>query len=468
MVKLHIKHGDESQFLYETTTNTPIDNLTNQIALIYNGRLKVHRICNEMSMLAKHGVTLPVNMQGLTDEQITELKLKDEYADTCIPMDGYVEEEDGTGRRNGRAPTEKMRSILERTIQEAKDKISKKLVQADQCVTCDQVNEALQQLKGAVMIVYPMGLPPYDPVELEFKNQEELEGTQDSLDVIPEPDMSLWFSGKEMQRGKLLSDFVGKNEKTKVIVKIQKKGNSAPARERVVSEEEQKQMMAYYYRKQQELKKLEENEDHSYMDSEWADSSALKRSFQAPTEKMRSILERTIQEAKDKISKKLVQADQCVTCDQVNEALQQLKGAVMIVYPMGLPPYDPVELEFKNQEELEGTQDSLDVIPEPDMSLWFSGKEMQRGKLLSDFVGKNEKTKVIVKIQKKGNSAPARERVVSEEEQKQMMAYYYRKQQELKKLEENEDHSYMDSEWADSSALKRSFQGLNDIKWKPR
>jgi hypothetical protein len=94
-----------------------------------------------MSMLAKHGITLPVNMQGLTDEQISELKLKDEYTDKCIPMDGYVEEEDVAGRRNGRgfrlnfsivnisfsflAPTEKMRSILERTIQEAKDKVSK-------------------------------------------------------------------------------------------------------------------------------------------------------------------------------------------------------------------------------------------------------------------------------------------------------------------------------------------------------
>lgn len=66
--------------------------------------------------------------------------------------------------------------------------------------------------------------------------------------------MTLWFSGKEFQRGKILSDFIGKNEKTKVIVKIQKKGNAAPARERVVSEDEQKQMMAYYYRKQQELK----------------------------------------------------------------------------------------------------------------------------------------------------------------------------------------------------------------------
>lgn len=53
-----------------------------------------------------------------------------------------------------------------------------KLIQANKLLTFDDVNEALQQLKGAVMIVYPMGLPPYDPIELEFRNQEELEGTQ--------------------------------------------------------------------------------------------------------------------------------------------------------------------------------------------------------------------------------------------------------------------------------------------------
>jgi hypothetical protein len=34
--------------------------------------------------------------------------------------------------------------------------------------------------------------------------------------------MTIWFSGKELQRGKLLCDFVGKNEKTKLIVKLQK------------------------------------------------------------------------------------------------------------------------------------------------------------------------------------------------------------------------------------------------------
>jgi len=28
------------------------------------------------------------------------------------------------------------------------------------------------------MIVYPMGLPPHDPIRLEFENTEDLSGTQ--------------------------------------------------------------------------------------------------------------------------------------------------------------------------------------------------------------------------------------------------------------------------------------------------
>ena len=45
---------------------------------------------------------------------------------------------------------------------------------------------------------------------------------QASLEVIEEEQASLWFCGKEMQRGKKLKDHVGKNEKTKVIAKLQK------------------------------------------------------------------------------------------------------------------------------------------------------------------------------------------------------------------------------------------------------
>lgn len=46
MVQLHVKRGDESQFLLSTSVDTPMDALIKHITHIYNGRLKVHRICS--------------------------------------------------------------------------------------------------------------------------------------------------------------------------------------------------------------------------------------------------------------------------------------------------------------------------------------------------------------------------------------------------------------------------------------
>ena len=45
---------------------------------------------------------------------------------------------------------------------------------------------------------------------------------QASLQVLDEGATQLWWAGKELQRGKKLQDFIGKNEKTKLIIKIQK------------------------------------------------------------------------------------------------------------------------------------------------------------------------------------------------------------------------------------------------------
>lgn len=56
----------------------------------------------EIELLAQHGVMLPPNMQGLTDEQVEELKIKDEFSEVCIPSGGFVENSDPVGRRNGR------------------------------------------------------------------------------------------------------------------------------------------------------------------------------------------------------------------------------------------------------------------------------------------------------------------------------------------------------------------------------
>lgn len=55
----------------------------------------------EITELADHGITIPPNMQGLTEDQILELKLKDEWENKCMPSGGPVFKKDEIGRRNG-------------------------------------------------------------------------------------------------------------------------------------------------------------------------------------------------------------------------------------------------------------------------------------------------------------------------------------------------------------------------------
>lgn len=46
------------------------------------------------------------------------------------------------------------------------------------------IKEQLDILRGACTIVYPMNLPPHDPIRMEFENREDLTGTQAELNVI--------------------------------------------------------------------------------------------------------------------------------------------------------------------------------------------------------------------------------------------------------------------------------------------
>ena len=77
---------------------------------------------------------------------------------------------------------------------------------------------------------------------------------QAGLQVLEGSSTQLWWAGKELVVGKKLMDYIGKNEKTKIVAKLQKKGQGPPAREPVFSEDEKKKMMSYAYRKQEEMK----------------------------------------------------------------------------------------------------------------------------------------------------------------------------------------------------------------------
>ncbi|XP_031339090.1 cilia- and flagella-associated protein 298 [Photinus pyralis] len=280
MVLIHIKRNDESQFLIDTNRGTPVEQLVKNVVTIFNGRLKVERICCEMEELAKYGTLYPPEILGLTEEQVSELKLDDHWGEQCIPSGGFTFVKDPIGRRNGKQPKKEMQDVLTNTVKEAKAMISKKLVTEGKCLTAKMVQNAIELLKGAVMIVYPMKLPPHDVIRMEFENIEDLAGTQASKEVIDPMAAQLWFCGRELYTdGKTVGDYVGKIENCKVIMKLSMRGSGAPGREPVMNENERKQWMLQAYRRQEELKKLDADDDDSYLNSEWADSGNLKRSF---------------------------------------------------------------------------------------------------------------------------------------------------------------------------------------------
>ncbi|CAB3237807.1 unnamed protein product [Arctia plantaginis] len=278
MVILLVKRGDENQFLYETDVEKEVDEVVKDITAIFNGRLKVTRICYEFEELWKHGTFLPPEMQGLNEDQIKELKLEDPWAKRCAPPN-YEFCKDDMGRRCGLAPPANMQDVMKKASEDAKEFISKKHVDLRKCLTQKDVARALDELRGATKIVFPGGLPPHDPVRMELDNVEDLTGTHASTEVIDPTRACLWACGKKFISGNKLKDHLGKNNKTKVTVKITPNSEGAPGREPVMSEDERKQLMLHAYRKQEEWKKLEQDEDDSYLDSKWADGKDLKRQF---------------------------------------------------------------------------------------------------------------------------------------------------------------------------------------------
>lgn len=223
---------------------------------------------------------LPPEMIGMTDEQIEELKFVDAWADSCIPSGGFNFVKDPVGRRNGRQPLPAMQEILRNSINDAIAMVDKKMVEDNKILVQKNVKEALDLLRGAVTIVFPMQLPPHDSIRNEFQNTEDLSGTQASLEVIEPAKAQLWFAGKQMFPDRKLSEFIGKNEKCKIIVKLQKSGEGAPGREPVISEADRKLMTMHAYRRQEELKRLENDDDNTYLNSTWSNGGSLRNQMQ--------------------------------------------------------------------------------------------------------------------------------------------------------------------------------------------
>jgi hypothetical protein len=279
-VLLHVKRSDKDTFLFDTPAASEVDAVVRELVRTQNLRGKVNRLAEAVGQLALYGPMKLPEQQGLDDST----PLLDDYdvkSGTTAPREVVHSanyRQDPTEKRTGDAPSDELAAVLQRTVDDAKALTSEAQVQRKLPTSGAALEEAISNMRGAVMIVYPMGLPDYDHVRMILEERETLEGSAAMEQLDPER-TSLWCFSKELQPEKLLSDYVGKNDKSKVVAKLQKKGAHAPAREPVVSEDEQKAMIAFYHKKQAEQEKMALEDEDAYMNSAWANPKALKQAF---------------------------------------------------------------------------------------------------------------------------------------------------------------------------------------------
>jgi len=247
---------------------------------VHNLRLKVNRLTAAAEQLALYGPMKLPEQQGLDDDTplLEDYDVTNGETAKRVVSHGSNYRQDPSEKRTGDAPADELAAVINRTVEDAKALTDNKMVDMKQPISAKPLEDAINNIRGAVMIVYPMGLPDYDHVRQILEEREELEGSQ-ALEVIEEDKASLWCFNKDLQREKILSEYVGKNDKTKVVAKLQKKGASAPMREPVVSEDEQKAMIAFYHKKQQEMEKLSLEDEDNYLNSSWANPRALKNNL---------------------------------------------------------------------------------------------------------------------------------------------------------------------------------------------
>jgi hypothetical protein len=270
MVVIHVKQGGENEFLFETTCKESNDVLIRKMAKVCNMRMCLLRLADAARELGKHGPSKKPEAQGL--DQIQE-----EAGETVDKGKFYVA--DPSGYRTGNGPGHRAADTLNKVADDAVAVCNKLQVTKKIALSEDLLQEKFDLIRGAVMMAYPMGLPVYDPITQMLEDTENPGEGAASMEYMDPSSCSLWWAGKEFFRDQAVGDRLGRNEKTKIVAKLQKQGSGAPAREPGVSEDERKAMMAHYFKKQEEMKRLAEADSEDYLTSSWANPQGMKDSM---------------------------------------------------------------------------------------------------------------------------------------------------------------------------------------------
>lgn len=271
MVLISLKHSEGDGFLYETTIITPNSDLISSLVTVYNDRLRSKILIEAVRDLANYG--------PMKNSECTGLALAEKASTEKEYTKDNSYNADPSHARTGDAPEVSLVDTLRRTAQDLEEYIDKSQVQRKVALSEYCISDKINLIRAAVTMAYPMDLPDNDTVKIVLDENGTITGSIIN-GLLDSKSTSLWVAGKEFEKGKLVSDRLGHNEKTKVIAKLQKTEDGPPSREPIVSEVEKKAMMAHYFKRQEELKKLGEADDDDYLNSKWADSNQMKRGLQ--------------------------------------------------------------------------------------------------------------------------------------------------------------------------------------------
>eukprot|EP00471_Norrisiella_sphaerica_P006774 CAMPEP_0184479054 /NCGR_PEP_ID=MMETSP0113_2-20130426/914_1 /TAXON_ID=91329 /ORGANISM="Norrisiella sphaerica, Strain BC52" /LENGTH=277 /DNA_ID=CAMNT_0026857045 /DNA_START=64 /DNA_END=897 /DNA_ORIENTATION=- len=265
MVLLRVKR-ELKEFVVETKTSVSVDQLCTEVGELHNLMLSAERLAGQINQLAKHG---PMRKQAGCDDATGEL---------IDPMKEKAENPhyDPLGYRIGKPPAPEAAKVLERTADECRAAVDVKQAERKIVISRSKIEEAIQNIRGAVLIAYPMNLPEYDIIRVILEGKDNIKAAcpQDAVDP---KDCVLWFARKKLDRKEKLSKYCGKNEKMFLKVRLQTKNQKMPQREARLDKDAQTKMMQYWHRKNEEDKRLkEEADDDDYLNSEWANPKAYK------------------------------------------------------------------------------------------------------------------------------------------------------------------------------------------------
>ena len=284
MVLLHFKIGEKNQFIIDLPSSTQITDVIKQGITVNNLRCKIDSLCMCIEELLKHGPLKTEETRGLKEtEHLEEENLEEKYRSKKTPMPpkvGTKFNEDKTNQRTGWILEDDITSKAMQAVTDAKEYISYLRAEKRKVTSVEELNNHIQLMYGAVMICYPAyhGLGDWEPCKVIFEDKTDiLRKDEPNQDYFQFESTCIWYAGKELERPKLLSDYIGKNEKTKIIVKFTRKGSGAPVREPLIDKETHSKMLSYYYKKQEEQKKLEGESEDSYLDSQWADPKGMQK-----------------------------------------------------------------------------------------------------------------------------------------------------------------------------------------------